>query len=442
MFRKNTFRGGTHPPEDKFRTEHRSIENVPLPEKVIIPLQQHIGAPAEPVVEKGAVVKTGQIIGKSSGLISVPAHASCSGTVTAVDLFPHPFGGRLLAVEIENDGRDEWEYQGTGSSGLRSLKKDETLKSIQEAGIAGMGGAAFPAHVKLSPPQDKPVDLIILNGAECEPFLTADHRLMVEQPELIIQGMKIMMKILGVKTGVIGIERNKPDAIDTMNRLVRKEKSIRVLALKVKYPQGAEKQLIKAAAGREVPCGGLPMDVRCLVHNVGTAAAVAEAVLMKKPLVERIVTVTGDGIAEPKNCRVRIGSSFRHIIDFCGGYTGDASKLISGGPMMGIAQVTDTVPVIKGTSGILVLKEKQAFLGKENPCIGCARCVDVCPMNLVPNRIAALAEYQRTDEARRLGLLDCIECGSCSYICPAKRNLVHYIKLGKAVWSESQRKAQ
>ncbi|HHS13019.1 MAG TPA: electron transport complex subunit RsxC [bacterium] len=442
MFKTNSFRGGTHPPEDKSRTEHLPIENVPIPEKILIPLQQHIGAPAEPVVEKGAGVKTGQVIAKSNGFISIPAHATCSGTVTAVDLFTHPLGNRMLAIEIENDGKDEWEQKQSRALSIRSLKKDEMLKRIQEAGIAGMGGAAFPTHVKLSPPEDKPVDIILLNGAECEPCLTADHRLMLEQPDLIIQGMRIMMKILGVKTGIIGIERNKPDAIDTITERVRKVKSIRVLPLKVKYPQGAEKQLIKAATGREVPCGGLPMDVGCLVHNVGTALAVAEAVSVKKPLIERIVTVTGNGIAKPKNCRVRIGTSFRHIIEFCGGYTANASKLISGGPMMGIAQVTDAVPVIKGTSGILVLDRKQAFLRKENPCIGCARCVDVCPMNLVPNRIAAFVEYQKIDKARRLGLIDCIECGSCSYICPAKRNLVHYIKLGKAVWNKTQKKAQ
>ena len=442
MFRRKTFQGGTHPPEEKKSTEHKPIEDLPLPQKVVIPLQQHIGAPAEPIVEKGDFVKTGQALGKTTKFVSVPCHASISGTVTTITPHPHPLGVDLLSIIVEGDGNDTWVDTVAPTPDFMKLSVEEMKKRIQEAGLAGMGGAAFPTHVKLSPPPEKPIEIALLNGVECEPFLTADHRLMLEKPDEILAGFRIIMKILNVRIGIIGIEKNKPDAIQCMRRKTASAKQMTVLPLAVKYPQGAEKQLIKAATGREVPSGGLPMDVGCLVHNVGTTLAVYDAVSSSKPLVERVVTVTGPGIKEPKNVRSRIGTSFRNLIEFCGGYTDAAAKVVNGGPMMGIAQFTDEVPIIKGTSGILVLDEKTANLRPEHPCIACARCVDVCPMKLLPNQIAALVEHKRIDNAHDLGLVDCIECGSCGFVCPAKRNLVHYIKLGKAIWNEKQQKAE
>ncbi|GAF69217.1 unnamed protein product, partial [marine sediment metagenome] len=321
------------------------------------------------------------------------------------------------------------------------LTVDEIKGRIQDAGIAGMGGAAFPTHVKLSPPPEKPIEFVFLNGVECEPYLTADHRLMLEKSKQILEGLKIIIKLLDVKNAIIGIEKNKPDAIRLMKGLTERSKSFSVLPLAVKYPQGAEKQLIYAATGREVPAGGLPMDVGCLVHNVGTALAIYEAVSSKKPLIERVVTVTGSGISTPKNVLARIGTPFLNLIDFCDGYSNSAAKVINGGPMMGISQITDEVPVVKGTSGILVLDEKTASLQEEQPCISCARCVDVCPMKLLPNRITNFIEYRKTDDAHDWGVLDCIECGTCSYVCPSKRNLVHYIKLGKTLWNEHVQEA-
>lgn len=441
MFHRKSFRGGAHPPEEKHWTEHQSIEEPPLPDKVIIPLQQHIGAPAEPTVEKGDSVLKGQTIGKSDKFVSVPAHASISGTVVAVESRPHPLGTNLLSIVIENDGEDKWNKAIKPTSNFMDLSPNKMKKRIQEAGIAGMGGAAFPSHVKLSPPAEKPIEIALLNGVECEPYLTADHRLMLEKPDEILHGFRIIMKILNVNQGIIGIEKNKPDAIKLMREKTATMNGITVLPLHVKYPQGAEKQLIKAGTGREVPAGGLPMDVGCLVHNVGTALSMFEAVSSGKPLIERIITITGPGVKSPKNLRVRIGTPFQYLIDYCGGYTASAAKLINGGPMMGISQVNSEVPVIKGTSGILVLDEKTAKLKSEQPCIACARCVDVCPMKLVPNTIAKYVEYGRMDNAHEIGVLDCIECGTCGYICPAKRNLVHYIKLGKALWNETQREA-
>jgi len=294
-----------------------------------------------------------------------------------------------------------------------------------------MGGAAFPTHVKLSPPQEKPIDIFILNGAECEPWLTADQRLMLENGEGILEGMRLIMKALGCEKGYIGIESNKPEAIKNLQKL-SSSYGYEVIPLKVKYPQGGEKQLIKAITGREVPLGGLPMDVGCVVQNVGTAYAVYEAVAKGKPLIERAVTVTGNIVKNPQNLRTRLGTPFAQLLEECGGITGEVGKLINGGPMMGIAVETDGVPVIKGTSGILVLSPQEARYREPRPCIYCGRCVDACPMGLMPNVIGNLVEKERFAEAKEYGVLDCIECGSCSFVCPAKRNLVHLFKYAKA----------
>ena len=430
--RKLTFKGGVHPPEFKNLAEKKSIEILPLPESVVIPVQQHIGAPAEPVVEVGDEIKVGDVVCEAKGFVSVPSHASISGKVKKIEKRPHPVGGTVLSIVIESDGEDRISKSIAPVEKYFDLDIEEMKKKISAAGIAGMGGAAFPSHVKLSPPADKKIDTFILNGAECEPYLTADHRLMLEHPKEIIEGVRLVMKILDCKDGYIAIEKNKPDAISLMKKTVQETgANLKVVGLNVKYPQGAEKQLIKAITNRNVPAGGLPMDVACLVHNVGTAKAIYEAVSSNKPLYERVVTVTGKGIKEPKNILARIGTPFQNLIDYCGGLKEDAVKIVNGGPMMGIAQFSLEVPVTKGTSGILALTEKETKARTPGPCINCSHCVDVCPMNLMPNELAKFIEYGKYDEAHKLGVLDCIECGSCSFICPSKIRHVHLFKYGK-----------
>jgi len=404
---------------------------MPLPEEVILPLSQHIGAPAKPLVKPNDRVKTGQKIAEATGFVSVPLHSSISGTVKEIGEFPHPTLGLSLAIKVEGNGGDEWDEGVKERANYSGLTPQELREIIKEAGIAGMGGAAFPTHVKLSPPQEKPIDTFILNGAECEPWLTADQRLMLENGEGILEGMRLIMKALGCEKGYIGIESNKPEAIKNLQKL-SSSYGYEVIPLKVKYPQGGEKQLIKAITGREVPLGGLPMDVGCVVQNVGTAYAVYEAVAKGKPLIERAVTVTGNIVKNPQNLRTRLGTPFAQLLEECGGITGEVGKLINGGPMMGIAVETDGVPVIKGTSGILVLSPQEARYREPRPCIYCGRCVDACPMGLMPNVIGNLVEKERFAEAKEYGVLDCIECGSCSFVCPAKRNLVHLFKYAKA----------
>ena len=435
-----TFKGGAHPPEFKNLTESLAIEILPAPERVFVPIVQHLGAPGKPLVIKKDKVKLGQKLTDPGGFVSVPCHSPVSGTVKKIDVFPHPFGRMIEAIEIENDGEDSPEHDMSVEDGYLNLDPKIMIERIREGGLAGMGGAAFPTHVKLSPPADKPIQTLIINGAECEPFLTADHRLMLEYGEDIFKGIEIIQRILKPEQTYIGIENNKPDAIAKMREISRDYPGIKVAAMQVKYPQGAEKQLINALTGREVPSGGLPMDVNCLVHNVGTALAIYQAVAMNKPLIERVVTVTGDGVVSPKNVIARIGTLFSELIAFAGGYTDGAAKLIMGGPMMGMAQHTDQIPIIKGTSGILVLNKKSAALPQPKPCIGCSRCLEVCPMHLTPTLLATLVEYNRTEDSIKQGILDCMECGSCSYICPTKRNLVHMMKLGKMNAMELKRK--
>ncbi len=432
IFRKKTFKGGVHPPEEKNWTQDKPIEVMPAPATVVIPLQQHIGRPSTPKVKVGDVVKIGDPLSEPGGFVSVPSHASVSGTVKAIELAPHPLGVEILAVTIENDGKDEFSDVILKVADKNELSREEIIGRISTAGIAGMGGATFPTHVKLSPPPNKKIETLILNGAECEPYLTSDHRLMLEYPAEILDGMQIIIKALDCKTGFIGIEKNKPDAIKLLREKVREQGyPFQVISFQVKYPQGAEKQLIKAITGREVPRGGLPMDVGCLVQNVGTAKAVYDAVRFKKPLYERVVTVTGRGINASRNVLTRIGTPLHELLNFCGGLNDGAAKIINGGPMMGISQFSLEVPVIKGTSGILILAEKESQIVMEQPCIRCGRCVTACPMGLMPNMLGTLVEHNKFDLAKKYGVLDCIECGSCTFICPAKRYLVHYIKHGK-----------
>lgn len=429
-FRRLSFKGGTHPPGRKEFTQHKNIEKAQVPQIVTIPLQQHIGAPCEPIVKRGDYVKMGQRIGEPKGFVSAPVHSSVSGTVKSIEPVPSATGFKVMAVVIENDGLDVLD-DSIVPANYDELSPEDLKKIVLDSGLVGLGGATFPTHVKLSPPEDKKIDFIILNGAECEPYLTADHRLMLEEPESIVRGLKIIMKILGVDKACIGIEDNKPDAIDSMRRAAAGETGISVVALKTKYPQGAEKQLISAITGRQVPSGGLPMDVGVIVDNVGTAAALSKAVETGMPLIERVVTVSGKGIKEPKNLLVRIGTSFEDVINQCGGIVGQPDRIISGGPMMGIAQYTTAVPVTKGTSGILVLTEEEVKSPKPNPCIRCGKCVQACPINLMPLFISAHALREDYDATEKLHVLDCIECGSCSFVCPSRRPLRQSIQVAK-----------
>jgi len=428
----NSFRGGVHPNDSKSYTASKPIEIAPLPSKVIIPLRQHIGAPAISIVNKGDLVKKGQVIGTSEAFVSSNVHASISGKVIDIADYPHPVFGTCLAIVIENDGQDEWLEGIPLKRDWKSLDKNTIRNIIKEAGIVGMGGATFPTHVKISPPPEKKIDLLILNAAECEPYLTADHRMMLEESDRIVTGVKIMMKVLGVTKGYVGIEDNKKDAIEVMQKAFEGS-GVDVIALPTKYPQGAEKMLIKVLTGKEVPSGGLPMDVGVVVQNVGTVAAVCDAVTQGIPLIQRVVTISGKAVKEPKNLLVRIGTTFKDAIEFCGGLVSRPEKIIMGGPMMGMAQASLDIPIIKGVSGILALAEGEANTGTESPCIRCGRCLNACPMGLNPSMLSILGERNFYEEAiEDCSLLDCVECGSCVYVCPAKRNIVQYIKNSKA----------
>lgn len=429
------FRGGIHPPEYKQQTEHTPIQRMPIPPRVVLPLQQHIGAMCEALVNVGDEVQEGQKIGEAKSFIAAPIHASISGKVVAIETHVHPAMAkpvRSIVIEAANppetaswDKIEDWS----------GLSQKDVLDRIQAAGIVGMGGAAFPTHVKLSPPKQSRVSAVILNGVECEPYLTSDHRLMVERPLDVIEGLKIILHALDVKQGYIAIEQNKPDAIELMQKHAAAANwqgaAVEVVPLKVKYPQGAEKQLIKTVLGKEVPSGGLPFDVEVVVQNVGTAFAIYEAVVKNKPLIERIVTVTGNGVKNAQNLLVRLGTPFSTLIDYAGGMTvqGGSLKVIMGGPMMGLAQYSLDVPVIKGTSGLLVLAQETQK--KMLPCVKCGACVRICPMNLMPNRLAEFSERDNFAECGAYNVRDCIECGSCTYICPSARPIVHLVKYAK-----------
>jgi len=428
-----SFRGGIHPHANKV-SGARKIENAAHPPKVVISLQQHLGAPAQPIVEVGDEVKKGQKIGEAGGFVSAMIHASISGKVTEISqyLYPNPFGRTALSVVIESDGKDEWSEDVKPPSDLDSLDSQQILDVIREAGIVGMGGATFPTNVKLSIPEGEKIDTIILNGVECEPYMTPDHRLMLEAPEKVVDGLKIMMKITNVSRGFIGIEMNKPDAIQVMREATKSEADIHVAPLKVRYPQGWENMLIKAILDREVPPGKLPLHIGVVVSNVGTAAAISDALRLGRPLIERTVSVTGSGIAQPKNLQVRIGTPFTDLIEQCGGFKGTPKKVIAGGPMMGFTMFDTGVPVVKGTTNILVLSNGDARDQEPKSCIKCGRCVKVCPVGLMPTMIATLAEKGKFEEAEEYFPLDCKECGCCAYVCPAKIPLVQLIQFAKA----------
>ena len=426
--RAKTFPRGIHPSEFKGLSEHLPFETLPAPDKVFIPLHQHFGAPAKPLVGKGDDVLLGQKIGEASALFSADVHASVSGKVLAVEPYIHPSGKPVLSVAIQNDGEDRRADGGEKPADPTSLSAEEIRKKVKEAGVVGMGGAAFPTAVKLSPPKDKIIDVVVINGCECEPVLTADHRLMLEFPDDIINGALLVRKATGAQRIILGVENNKKDAIELLREKTAGT-AVEVEAVKTKYPQGAEKNLIYALLKREVPKGGLPFDVGVVVQNVATTKAIWDAVAHNLPLYKRPLTVSGPAITTPKNLIVRIGTPFQAVIDACGGIKGDADTLIMGGPMMGLTQWTADVPVIKGTSGILLWKMDES--PQEFACIRCSRCVGHCPMGLVPTQIMKLVKYGRLDEAEAWGALDCVECGSCQYGCPANIPLVHWIRLGK-----------
>ncbi len=430
-------KGGIHPAEDKFAAGI-PIRVLPLPKTVNIPVSQHIGAPSEPLVAKGDKVKTGQLIAKSNGFVSTNIHSSVTGTVTKVDKMMDSSGYKRMAISIDAE-EDQWEEGIDTSKTLNrkiSATGDEIIRKILDAGIVGLGGATFPSHIKLSVPRGKKAEVLIINGVECEPCLTSDHRLMLEKGEELMVGIQLLMKALNVKRALIGIENNKPDAIRHLSSLASDYEGTEVKTLQIKYPQGAEKQLVKALIKREVPSGKLPIDVGTVVHNIGTAFAVYEAVQKNKPLIERVITVTGKKIESPSNFMVRIGTLVSDLVEAAGGLPDDTGKIINGGPMMGKALKTADVPVTKGTSGILIVPSDESRRKPVLNCVRCAKCVSICPMGLEPYLLQAATEFKKWDLVENERALDCMECGSCSYICPSGRPLLDYIRLGKSTVSK------
>jgi electron transport complex protein RnfC len=426
--RAKTFPHGIHPPEFKELTAEKTIESLPPPEKVIIFLLQHFGKPAKSLVQKGDEVLLGQKIGEGQTLFSASVHSSVSGKVISVEDYNHPGGSRIPAVAITNDSQDHPFSEKQATKDPFSLSPDEIRQKVREAGVVGLGGAAFPTAVKLSPPKDKPIETIIINGCECEPLLTSDYRLMIEAPEDILRGAELARIATGAKRIIIGIEDNKKKAFEIFQDKIQNN-SVEVSLLKTKYPQGAEKNLIYALLRREVPTGGLPFDVGVVVQNVGTTKAIWEAVSVGKPLYERVISVSGLGIKEPKNILVRIGTPFKAVVEFCGGLKEDTDILVMGGPMMGISQWSLDVPIVKGTSGILAWAAPRPSL--EYPCVRCGRCIENCPMTLVPTQLAKYVKFDDLTSAEKWGVLDCVECGCCQYMCPSKIPLVHWMRVGK-----------
>ncbi len=428
-----TFRlGGVHPSESKI-THAKEVQVLERPKTVYIPVSQHLGAPAKILVKRGDEVKTGQLLAESSGFISANVHSSVSGKVTKIDNIYDHTGYKRPAIVIETTD-DQWEENIDSSQELKkdfSLQTKDIIEKIKEKGVVGLGGATFPSHVKLMLPEGKKAEYLIINGVECEPYLTSDHRLMMEKTEELIVGIRILMKGLDVNKCIIGIENNKPDAIKKVKETAAQYDSIKVIPLKLKYPQGAEKQLIKAAINREVPSGKLPIEVGAVVNNVGTAFAVYEAIQKNKPLIDRIVTITGKTLQKPGNYLVRIGTPVINLIEKAGGMPEDTAKIINGGPMMGKAINTADIPVVKGTSGIIIFGKSESKRPKEYNCIRCGRCIRVCPMGLEPVLLSKLSKSGLFEKTEKEKIMDCMECGSCQYTCPAGIPLLDYIRLGK-----------
>ena len=426
-----TFHGGVHPKEYKELTEHIAFELFPLPEQIILPLSQHLGKEAKSLVKKGEDVKVGQMIAQAEGFVSAPVHSSVAGKVMSAGKEQTSSGFPKDSIVIKRNGTIESENILLDPLNPETITADEIRERVALAGIVGQGGAAFPTSVKLSPPKDKVIDVVILNGCECEPYLTRDYRFMIERPDDLISGLKLIMKALGVKRGVIGIENNKPEAIELLTNKIKYEHGLEVVSLKTKYPQGAEKMLIKAVTGKEIPPGKLPMDVGAVIQNIGTAIAINDAIVKGEVLITAALTVSGNGIKNPKNLIVPVGTTIQNVIDYCGGVTDDAVKIVVGGPMMGTAQFDLHSPVMKATSGILVLTKDEVAENPETPCLRCGQCVGACPLNLMPTKLARYSQLNRFDDAEGAGITVCMECGTCSYTCPANIPLVQWIRLGK-----------
>ncbi len=426
--------GGVHPHDNKIYSAHQPITECPLPEKAIIPLVQHIGAPAQPVVEKGQKVKVGELLAKAGGFVSANIHSPFSGTITKIDSTIDAWGMRMPAIFMDVEGNEWLETIDRTPDVVRefNLEPKEIIDRIAEAGIVGLGGACFPTQVKLMPPPGKKAEVLIVNGVECEPYLTCDHQLMLEHGEEIMIGIQLLMRALNIQKAVIGIEKNKPDAIARMQELASKTLGVEVCPLKLKYPQGGEKQLIDACIGRQVPSGALPIEVGAVVDNVATIYAVYEAVQKHKPLISRVMTVTGKSLKKPGNYLVRFGTPLSQVVELAGGVPEDTGKIIGGGPMMGRAMNNIDMPANKRTSGLLFLPESESRRTEPENCIRCGKCVSACPMGLEPYLLAKQAELQMWDEMEHHDVMDCIDCGCCLFTCPSHRPLLDYIRMGKA----------
>ena len=438
MLGSSTFRHGVHPPETKHLTEKAPVRRMPFPAEIVLPLRQHAGRPARLLVKVGDRVERGDEIAAADGFVSVPIHASAAGTVQDIRLCPHPDGSMAESVIIAIDRFSPQVPRPRIVPNWEGLSPKQVVEEVQKGGVVGLGGAAFPTHVKLLPPEDVPVHTLIINGAECEPYLTTDHRTMVEYPERVQFGIRIMMKALGVERAIIGIEKNKPDAIARLTETLPGDLDVSVLPLTVKYPQGAEKMLIKVVTGREVPSGKLPMHVGVVVQNVGSIACIGEIFETGYPLIERVVTVTGPGVRRPSNLIVPVGTRLRDVLEFCDGLTGDAAQIVFGGPMMGAAQPDLDTPLIKGTTGVVVLTKKEVRSVERYPCIHCGRCLEACPVFLNPSLLGTLAETGRYEEMEASNLMDCMLCGCCSYVCPSHIPLSQMFALGKNMLRKRQ----
>ncbi|MBN2320440.1 MAG: electron transport complex subunit RsxC [Acidobacteria bacterium] len=437
MGKKTFASGGVHPPEFKELTEQLALEVMPIPARIAVPLSQCLGKPAKTLVKKGSEVKTGTLIAEADGIISAPVHSPVTGNVTGIGR-EHSGNGALQDVVLirPSDRQEKDFFQPIEPAGAST---EELLERIRLAGIVGQGGAAFPTYVKLSPPEEKKIDSLIINACECEPYLTRDYRLMLDRTSDLLSGTRIIMKILNLRKGYIGIEDNKPEAVRKLLQSTESDKDIEIISLKTKYPQGGEKMLIKAVLNREVPQGKLPMDVGAVVQNTGTAVAVHDAVIKGEPAITAALTVSGKGIRNPRNLIVPVGTSVKDVIDFCGGIHETATRIIVGGPMMGTTQHSVKSPVVKATSGILVLTEEEIPRGRETACLKCGRCVSVCALNLLPTRLARLSRLGRFEEAEKLHITTCMECGTCAYECPAHIPLVQWMRLGKRAVLRMQR---
>lgn len=424
-----SFHGGIHPDDYKSLTENLPLEKMPNPKQIVLPLSQHIGKPAKSLVAKKDSINAGQLIGEAEGFVSSPIHSSISGTVKMIQAEPNVSGIPKESIQI--DSTEETEFIVYPKLDPKKVTPEEIRERVKVAGIVGQGGAAFPTFIKLTPPKDKKIDYVILNGCECEPYLTRDYRLMIDRTFDVLSGLNLIMKALNVSKGAIGIENNKPDAIKILQSAAIDFPNISIEVVETKYPQGAEKMLIKAILNREVPPGKLPLDVGVVIQNIGTAVAVHDAICDGKPLITAPLTVSGKGINNPKNLYVPVGTPLNDVLEYCGGVTENAVKVIVGGPMMGTAQYDFSAPIMKATSGILVLTEEEVNEHEETPCLKCGKCIDVCPLGLMPTKLARYSQLEKLEEAEALDITVCMECGTCAYTCPANIPLVQWIRLGK-----------